>query len=148
MIPFYVMLAAIASARAIGAFGWTPLDSWPVAVRVGLAAMFVFTGVVHFTRTREDLIRMVPPALPNPSALVSLTGIAEFMGAIGLLVPGLASWAGYGLILLLVAMFPANVHAARSGHTIAGRRHTPMWLRLPLQLVWIGLLCWSTNRAA
>jgi hypothetical protein len=42
-------------------------------------------------------------------------------------------------------MFPANLHAARVGHTIAGRPHTPLVLRLPLQLLWIGLLWWSVR---
>lgn len=138
-----MMLVAIGSARAIGALGWPLLDSWPAAVRVGLAVMFAFTGAAHFTRTRPDMIRMVPPDLPKPAAIVTLTGVAELAGTIGLIVPSLARWAGYGLIILLVAMFPANVHAARSGQAIAGRPPMPLRLRLPLQLLWIGLLWWS-----
>ena len=143
MIPFCVMLVVIGLARATGAAAWPLLDSWPVAVRVGLAVMFVFTGTAHFTKTRVDLIRMVPPGLPRPAPLVTLTGILELAGAIGLLVPGLARWAAHGLILLLLAMFPANIHAARSGQTIGGLPHTPLALRLPLQLLWMGLLWWS-----
>lgn len=143
MIPFYVMAAAIVALRALGALAWPALDDWRVATRLGLAVMFVFTGIAHFTRTRQDLIRMVPPRLPNAPALVTLTGLAEFAGAAGLVVPATARWAAYALMALLVAMFPANVHAARSGHTIAGRPHSRMALRLPLQLLWIGLLWWS-----
>jgi len=140
MIPLYVMLASIGVARAIGALGWTLLDDWHVATRVGLAVMFVFTGAAHFVGTRQDLVRMVPPQFPNPGALVTLTGIAELAGAVGLLVPAVARWAAYGLILLLIALFPANVYASRIGHRIGGRPHTPMVFRLPLQLLWIGLL--------
>ena len=145
MIPFYVMLATILAARGVGAVGWAPLDSWPVAVRTGLAVMFVFTGVAHFTRTRADLVRMVPPQLPAPSLLVTVTGLAEFAGAVGLLIPAVSRWAAYGLAVLLVAMFPANEHAARTGQLIAGRPPTRMVVRMPLQLLWIVLLVWSVR---
>jgi uncharacterized membrane protein len=145
MIPLFVLIAAVAIARGAGAMGVDALASWAAATRVGLAIMFLFTGAAHFTATRADLIRMVPPAFPRPEALVAATGIAELAGAIGLLVPATARLAAYALIVLLIAMFPANVHAARSGHTIAGRRATPMAIRAPLQLAWIGLLWWSVR---
>jgi uncharacterized membrane protein len=143
VIPFYVMLAAIAVARGVGLFLWPPLNNWQVAVRVGLAVMFVFTGIAHFTGTRQDLVRMVPPQLPKPEALVTLTGFAELAAAVGLVVPGLSRLAAYALMLLLVAMFPANLYAAKVGHTIGGRPHTRLAIRLPLQLLWIALLGWS-----
>jgi uncharacterized membrane protein len=145
MIPFYVMAAAIVTARVLSALIWPAVDDWQAATRVGLAAMFVFTGMAHFTSTRRDLIRMVPPQLPNPSGVATLTGIAELAGAAGLVIPWTSRWAAYALIVLLVAMFPANIYAARTGHTIAGRPHTRMSLRLPLQLLWIGLLWWSVR---
>jgi uncharacterized membrane protein len=136
------MLGVMLAARGAGTLGLESMDSWLAATRAGLAVMFVFTGVAHFNRMRGDLIRMVPPQLPNPGALVTLTGIAELVGAIGLLVPSVSRYAAIGLALLLVAMVPANIHAARSGVTLGGRRATPLAMRLPLQLVWIGLLCW------
>ena len=143
MIPLYVMIVGIAAARVVGAMGWRALDDWQIATQIGLALMFVFTGVAHFSSTRLDLVRMVPPQLPYPSLLVTLTGIAELAGAIGLVVPALARSAAYALIALLVAMFPANLYAAKIGHRIAGRPHTRLALRLPLQLLWIALLWWS-----
>ena len=93
MIPLFVMLAAILVARGVGAIGWQPLDDWQVATRLGLAVMFAFTAAAHFNSMRADLIRMVPPRLPYPAALVTLTGFAELAGAVGLLVPGVARWA-------------------------------------------------------
>jgi uncharacterized membrane protein len=147
MIPFCVMLAAMLAARTAGTLGAGFGDDWRSATRIGLAVMFVFTGVAHFNRTRADLIRMVPPQLPRPDLLVTVTGIAELAGAIGLLIPGLRQAAARGLMLLLVAMFPANIHAARTGHSIAGRPHTTMAVRFPLQIFWIGLLWWSAARA-
>lgn len=145
MIVFYVMLAAIVIARAVGFLGVAALDSWHGSVRAGLAVMFIFTGLAHFTKTRGDLIKMVPPRFPAPALLVTLTGIAEIAGAFGLLLPALYHLAGWLLALLLIAMFPANIYASRVGHTIDERPHTPMALRLPLQLLWIGLLIWSVS---
>jgi uncharacterized membrane protein len=145
MIPLYVMLVGITAARLAGAAGWQPLADWHAATRAGLALMFAFTGVAHFTSTRQDLVRMVPPGLPNPAALVTVTGVAELAGALGLVVPSTARWAAYALMLLLVAMFPANIHAARIGHVIAGRPHTRLAVRLPLQVLWMGLLWWSVR---
>ncbi len=118
-------------------------SKWSGALRVALAARFVFTGVSHFhRRTRRDLIRMVPPTLPKPALLVTITGVLEFVGAAGLLLPSAAAAAAYGLITLLVAMFPANFHAARAGLLIAGHRATPIVWRGALQLFWIGALWW------
>jgi uncharacterized membrane protein len=144
MAPLIFMLVSWAAARLAGFTGfWPQTDSWTGALRVALAAMFVFTGVSHFHRgTRKDLIRMVPPNLPKPALLVTTTGVLEFIGAAGLLLPSTAAAAAYGLIALLVAMLPANLYAARAGLVIAGRRATPIVWRVPLQLFWIGALWW------
>jgi uncharacterized membrane protein len=136
------MLMAILVARALGVVGVEALGSWHAATRSGLAVMFLFTSMAHFNRMRPDLVRMVPKRLPAPAILVTLTGIAELVGAIGLLVQPFSRLAAIGLALLLVALFPANVHAARAGLTLGGRPATPLVLRLPLQVLWIGLLCW------
>ena len=144
MGPVIIMLVAWLVARLIGATGlWLNANSWTEALRIGLAAMFVFTAVSHFhPRTRPDLVRMVPPSLPAPGLLVSATGMLELLGAIGLLVPMALPAAAYGLIALLVGMFPANIYAARLGLKIAGRRAMPLLWRLPLQLFWIAALWW------
>jgi uncharacterized membrane protein len=144
MAPLAVMLAAWAVARSIGFTGvWPQADSWSGALRMGLATMFVSTAVSHFhPRTRPDLMRMVPTSLPAPALLVTATGVLELVGAIGLLLPQALPAAAYGLIALLVAMFPANVYAARQGLMVAGRRATPLLWRLPLQLFWISALWW------
>jgi uncharacterized membrane protein len=145
MAPLIVMLAAYLVARSLGFTGmWPQADSWSGALRIGLAAMFVFTAVSHFhPRTRPDLIRMVPASLPAPALLVTATGALELVGAIGLLVPPAVPLASRGLMVLLVAMFPANVQAAREGLMIAGRRAMPLLWRLPLQLFWIAALWWA-----
>ncbi|NUT50758.1 MAG: hypothetical protein HOV94_26130, partial [Saccharothrix sp.] len=73
MAPLVVLIVVTGLARLVG-LGVDWFDSWPRAVAVGLAAMFVLTGSAHFTRPRRDhLVAMVPPGLPAPAALVTAT---------------------------------------------------------------------------
>jgi uncharacterized membrane protein len=106
---------------------------WLTALRMGLAGMFFLTASAHWGRRRADLVRMVPKNFPHPEFLVTLTGICEILGAIGLLVPPLVRWAAIGLTLLLIAVFPANVRAARDGITIGGKPATPLPSRSLIQ---------------
>jgi uncharacterized membrane protein len=108
-----------------------------VSARFALATMFVFTAVSHFAPMRKDLIAMVPPSLPRPDLLVFFTGILELAGAAGLLFEATRFWAALGLILLLVALFPANVSAARRGIKLRGHRVTPLWIRAPMQVLFV-----------
>lgn len=150
MAPLIVMLVAWLLVRAIGFSGiWDQADSWAGALRFAFAAMFTFTAISHFhSRTRPDLVRMVPAGLPAPGLLVTITGILELLGAIGLLMPRIATMAAYALSALLVAMFPANVRAARAGVVVVGRRAAPLIWRLPLQLFWIAALLWVARASA
>ncbi len=104
-----------------------------------------WAGGTHFTKMKADLAHMVPPALPRPELLVAVTGVLEIAGAVGLLIPSTASIAAYALIALLIAMLPANVNATKTGVTLRGRPATPLLLRIPLQMVWIGLLWCSAG---
>jgi len=144
MAPLIVMIVAWLVARLFGALTlWSAANSWNGSLRLALAVMFLFTAASHFhPRTRGDLVRMVPLALPSPGALVTLTGMLELMGAVGLLLPSTAVAAAYCLIALLLLLLPANVYAARAGLMIAGRRASPLVWRVPLQLFWIGALWW------
>jgi uncharacterized membrane protein len=110
--------------------------------------MLLFTAAAHFNAMRTDMIAMVPPAFPRPDLLVTLTGILEILAAIGILAPPTRRLAGLGLILLLVLMFPANVSAALRGVTLAGKPATALWLRLPMQLLFIGVAWWTTQPRA
>lgn len=137
MTPLIVLVVVTLALRAAGAAGVTRLRSWPSALRGGLAAMFVVTGGSHFVGMREDLISMVPPALPAPGLLVTVTGVLELAGAVGLLWRRTAPWAAGGLTALLVAMFPANVHAALEGLTLGGAPAMPLLPRALLQMVFL-----------
>jgi len=150
MVPLIVMVAGWVAFRLVAALGLLhAAESWSGALRFALALMFVVTGSTHFVpRGRVEMTRMVPPGLPRPDLLVTLTGILELLGAAGLLVPGLVHASAYALMALLVAMFPANVRAARMHLVVAGRPAMTLALRLPLQLFWIGALWWTARAAA
>ncbi|RAV02940.1 hypothetical protein DQP56_04010 [Mycolicibacter senuensis] len=112
--PLIALLVGSVVARIAGWCGIDYVDGWIRAIAVGLAAMFVVTGVAHFAPPlRRDLIAIVPPALPAPGLLVSVTGVLELAGAVGLLIPVTRGAAAAGLVLLMLAMFPANIYAAR-----------------------------------
>jgi uncharacterized membrane protein len=113
-----------------------PLGWW-TALRMALATMFLLTASAHWGKRRADLIRMVPKGLPRPDLLVSITGFCEILGACGLLISKVAPVAALGLTLLLIALFPANVRAARHGMTIAGRPATPLPARTLIQIVFL-----------
>jgi uncharacterized membrane protein len=99
-----------------------------------LAVLFVGAGLAHFVWP-SAFARIVPPALPAPRALVFVSGAFEILGGIGLLVPALRVWAGWGLILLLIAVFPANVHMALRPDRFPALPVWALYLRLPLQFV-------------
>ncbi|MEU9741745.1 DoxX family membrane protein [Micromonospora chersina] len=137
MAPLIALVAGTAAARLAGLLGVDALDGWHPALRIGLALMFLLTASAHFLSRRADLIAMVPPRLPRADLLVTLTGVLELLGALGLLLPATARAAAAGLALLMLAMFPANVSAARRGLTLAGRPVTPVGVRTALQVVFV-----------
>jgi uncharacterized membrane protein len=101
-------------ARFVGWLGVDYVDSWPQSVAVGLAAMIVMTGVAHFVNPlRRDMIAIVPPWLPVPGALVTITCVLELAGAAGLLYPPTRVAAAVCLFVLMLVLFPANVYASR-----------------------------------
>ena len=140
MIPFLVLLTATLILRAIGAAGVAVLGSWIICLRGGLAAMFLLTASAHWGKRRPDLIRMVPAAFPRPDLIVTITGLCELLGAAGLLLPATAGAAAACLMALLLAMFPANVRAARHNLTLGGKAATSLPLRTFLQVVFIAAL--------
>ncbi len=125
---------------------WGLPDGTAQAVSVvALAAAFVGAGVLHFVKPRM-FEAIVPPSLPSPRLLVYLSGVAEILGGVGLLIPGLREWAGWGLAALLVAVFPANLYMAQRSDRFA--RLAPRWLllaRLPLQAVLIAWVLWAAR---
>jgi len=140
MVPAMVLVVVFTALRSAGFLGLAALDNFEMPLRGALFAMFFLTASAHWGRGRADLIRMVPPMFPSPARLVDITGVLEILGAAGLLIPATARTAAICLALLLVALFPANMRAAREHYTIMGRPAMSIPARGALQLLFIGAL--------
>jgi uncharacterized membrane protein len=132
-----VLLGSLIAFSALGLAGVGPWSQWPHPLRWALAAMFLVAASARFGPLRPALISMVPPGLPRPALLVDLAGILEALGAIGLLWDRTAPAAAIGLAVLLVALFPANIYAARAGAPVSRSVAIPLPIRTTQQLVFI-----------
>ena len=138
MTPLNVLLGVTATTLLLHVMaGGSPARHWPNALRLGLAAMFVLTGISHFVGLREDLIAIVPPALPAPWLLVTVTGVLELAGTAGLLWRRSAAVSAAGLTALLVAIFPANVYAALADLQFDGEPAADLPLRAGVQVIYL-----------
>lgn len=110
-----------------------------------LAAIFITAGALHFIAP-DSYTRIVPRWLPAPRILVYVSGAFELLGGLGLLIRPLRKFAAWGLIALLIAVFPANIQMLQSAHATGalGWAQLLLWLRLPLQ----PLLMWWVYRTA
>ncbi|GAB3301571.1 DoxX family protein [Hymenobacter tenuis] len=109
-----------------------------------LAFLFIGAGILHFV-VPAGFLRIVPPYLPAPLLLVYLSGAAELAGGLGLLLPATRRLAGWGLILLLIAVFPANVYMLQTHGAGLPVPVWALWLRLPLQAVLMAWVWWSSK---
>jgi len=126
----------------------SPESRVKVVLRVVLALAMIGVGITHFT-SPEPFVRIVPGFLPAPLALVYVSGVAEIAGGVGLLVPRFRRAAGFGLIALYVAVFPANINMAIHGIQL-GDEPLPQWAlwgRLPFQILFIAWAYWVGVRS-
>jgi uncharacterized membrane protein len=112
-----------------------------------LTVFMTFAGVMHFVKP-GPFVAMVPAQLPSPLLLVQLSGVAEILGGLGLILPQTRRFAAWGLIALYIAVFPANVNMAVNHLPLDGKPVAPalLWARLPLQLVLIAWAAWYARR--
>lgn len=109
---------------------------------LGLTFFYVPAGAMHFLKT-DFYLSIMPPYLPQPLALVYISGVAEILGVLPVVT---RRWAGFGLVALLVAVAPANIHMAMYPERYASvASTTALWLRLPMQLVLIVWALWATS---
>lgn len=109
-----------------------------------LALFFIVAGLNHF-RDPAPYLGMMPKWLPWPDKLHLIAGAAEVAGGLGVLIPALRRPAAWGLLLLLVAIFPANLQVALHGWPGAPFAVAPwmLWARLPLQAVLMAWVWWT-----
>ena len=112
-----------------------------------MAAFYIFGGLMHFARP-DYYMPMMPPYLPWHAALIFLSGVAELGLGVAVLVPAFRSAAAWGIIVLLIAIFPANLHIALHNVPVFGAAEGAgilNWVRLPLQGVLILWAWWYTR---
>ncbi|MCM2369424.1 DoxX family protein [Aporhodopirellula aestuarii] len=112
-----------------------------------LGVLFVVAGINHFV-SPEVYRRIMPPYLPAHLMLIYVSGVFEVLGGVGLLVPSLRRTAGWGLIALLIAVFPANVHMAMNVEQFPAFPLAAIYARLPLQFLLIAWVYWAAIRTS
>ena len=115
--------------------------SWKLAGKWAFAAVFVVMGVAHFAST-EFFLKVMPPYIPFHREVVLISGAIEIALGVLLLVPRTSRFAAWGLVALLVAVFPANIHAYQHRDLFTPFPHSDLihLLRLPFQGV---LIAWA-----
>lgn len=113
-------------------------------MRAVLGGFMVIAGVNHFLNPRLYL-QIMPPYLPWHEALVAISGVGEIGLGLLVFVPRYRRLAGWGIVALLVAVFPANLHMALNPDRFARIPQWALWLRLPLQGVLIAWVEWCTR---
>lgn len=118
-----------------------------IALKAVLAVFFAGAGINHFLRTGFYL-RMMPPYVPLHLGSVYVSGVAEVVLGVLLLIPSTSVAAAWGLIALLVAIFPANVHMALHPEIFPEFQPSALWIRLPFQPLMIAWAFWYTHHAS
>lgn len=109
-----------------------------------LCIFFVIAGVMHFANP-EFYLKMMPPYLPWHLGLVYVSGVFEIVLGILLIIPKYTRLAAWGLIALLIAVFPANIYLAMNPQLMPNASPTAHLIRLPFQLVFIAWAWWFTR---
>lgn len=109
--------------------------------------LYILVGIVHFVKT-DFFLTIMPPYLPFPLALVYLSGAIEIMLGSLLMVKKYQTYAAWGLVLLLIAVYPANIYLAFNEapqEALKVSAFMASWVRLPIQFVLIGIAYWHTR---
>lgn len=112
-----------------------------------VAGFFIAIGVTHFT-SPDFFVSIVPPYLPAPLTLVYVSGVAEILGGAGLLPMSTRRYACYGLLALLAAVYPANIHMALHPEEFPDLSPAALYVRLPFQFVFAALVWWVSSNAS
>jgi uncharacterized membrane protein len=115
ILIFIFWLLLLAAAK----FGLNPVKSGKSNARIATGMVFIFTGATHFLMI-DKYLEMMPPFIPAPLLMVYVSGFFEILGGLGLIVPMTKRLAGFGLIALLIAVFPANIYVAVSNVQLGG----------------------------
>ncbi|MET7465258.1 hypothetical protein [Nonomuraea sp. NPDC005501] len=147
-----LLLATTLGLRLLGRLGVRRFASWPISAAHALALLLVVTASAHFVPAgvafmpnHADMVAMVPPFVPLPALMVYVTGVLELLGAAGLVLTATRRAAGVALAILFVLLLPANVYAALAGVPLQGAPATPLWVRIPEQVLYITIALWAAR---
>jgi uncharacterized membrane protein len=147
MTVFFLILLFFALLFGASKIGFNPVKNLKDNARLATGLTFILTGATHFL-IPDKYLEMMPPFIPAPLLMVYLSGFFEILGGAGLILPGTKRIAAYGLIALLLAVFPANVYVALNNVQLGGFMSYSFyqWLRLPLQFVLIWWILWTISK--
>ncbi len=122
------------------------MKRYKTVFQIILAIGMIVVGALHFTSS-GGFEKIVPDYLPYHLALVYISGFLEILGGVGLLIPRMSRSAAWLLVILYIAVFPANLYQAVNNIPVAGLPHDPplVWLRLPFQAVLVAWAWWFTR---
>ena len=113
-----------------------PTEWWRILSLFGLCVFFVYFGIDHFINP-DFYLSIMPPAFPLHAEAVYISGFFEILGGICVLIPSLRKLAGWGLIALLVSVYPANIYMAINPEAFPEISIGLLYFRLPLQFLFI-----------
>ena len=121
-----------------------PEAIWRKLALLAFSFFFITVGIDHFVNP-DFYLAIMPPMLPLHLEAVYVSGFFEILGGLGLLLSRFRKISGWGLLALLIAVYPANIYLAQTNG--AAMNTTPLiaWGRLPFQFVFIGLAYWHTK---
>jgi uncharacterized membrane protein len=146
MTVFLLIIILAAGLQLAAKAGLNPQKRFRDNARIATGIFFIFTGLSHFL-VPGMFMKMMPPVLPAPLFLIYLSGVFEILGGIGLMLARTKKAAAIGLILLLLAVFPANIYVAVNNVQLGGFMSEGIyqWLRLPMQLVLMWWVWWTAE---
>ena len=147
MTVFILILILWGLLFVAGKLGLNPIKTAKDNAAMATGLTFIFTGATHFLMP-EMFLEMMPLFIPAHLVMVYVSGFFEILGGVGLMIPLTRRPAAFGLIALLIAVFPANIYVALNNVQLGGFMNSSFyqWLRLPMQLVLIGWVWWLTGK--
>lgn len=111
-----------------------PDGLWKKLVLLGLAAFFINVGIDHFINP-DFYLSIMPPAFPLHLEAVYISGLFEVLGGLGVLIPRFRKFSGWGLIALLIAVYPANIYMALTPEAFPDVPLSALYIRLVFQFI-------------
>jgi Predicted membrane protein len=138
MTVFLLILLILALLHGAAKAGLNPVKDFAANARIATGLTFIFIGATHFLAPGKYL-EMMPPFIPAPVLMIYISGFFEILGGAGLLLSRTKRAAAFGLVALLLAVFPANIYVALANVQLGGYMNYALyqWLRLPMQFVLI-----------